>query len=109
EHADNLAERILQLGGEPNLDPKTLTERSHADYVDCETIEEMVKENLVAERIAIDIYGEMIRYIGNDDPTTRRLLEELLAVEEEHAEDLIDLMAEYNIKFLVPPLEEGQE
>ncbi|MCB1827381.1 MAG: bacterioferritin [Coxiellaceae bacterium] len=99
DHADALATRIVQLGGEPNLNPETLSERSHADYVECENVKDMIIENLVAERIAIDTYREMIKYIGNDDPTTRRLLEEILAVEEEHADDLLDLKAEYNIEF----------
>ncbi len=97
EHADQLAKRIVQLGGEPNFSPKHLTERSHADYVDCKDIECMVQENLIAERIAIDIYREMINKIGNADPTTRQLLENILAVEEEHADDLLDLAAEYKI------------
>lgn len=99
EHADSLADRIVQLGGEPNLNPKNLTERSHADYIECDNIKDMIIENLVAERIAIDTYREMIKYIGNDDPTTRRLLEDILAVEEEHADDLLDLKAEYQIEF----------
>lgn len=99
DHADSLSTRILQLGGEPNLDPQSLTSRSHADYVECETVKDMIVENLVAERIAIDTYREMIKFIGNDDPTTRRLLEEILAVEEEHADDLLDLKAEYQIEF----------
>lgn len=98
-HADSLSNRIIQLGGEPNLNPETLSKRSHADYVECETVKDMIMENLVAERIAIDTYREMIKYIGNDDPTTRRMLEEILAVEEEHADDLIDLKAEYHIEF----------
>lgn len=98
-HADQLANRIMQLGGSPDWSPQGLTERSHADYVECDTVGEMIKENLIAERIAIDTYREMIKYIGNGDPTTRRLLEEILAVEEEHADDLVDLMAEYKITF----------
>lgn len=98
-HADSIAARMVQLGGEPNMNPDTLSKRSHADYVECKDIKEMIKENLIAERIAIDMYREMIQYIGNDDPTTRRLLEEILAVEEEHADDLIDLVAEYHVKF----------
>jgi bacterioferritin len=91
-HADQLAERIVQLGGEPDFNPQTLTERSHAEYRLGKTIEEMIKENLVAERIAIDSYREMAAYIGDDDPTTKNLLEEILAVEEEHADDLADLL-----------------
>ena len=91
-HADQLAERIVQLGGEPDLNPQTLTQRSHAEYRLGKTIEEMIRENLVAERIAIDSYREMAAYIGDDDPTTKNLLEEILAVEEEHADDLADLL-----------------
>ncbi|MCP0913355.1 MULTISPECIES: ferritin-like domain-containing protein [Legionella] len=98
-HANQLAARIVQLGGDPNFSPHGLSERAHAEYVECETVECMVKENLVAERIAIDIYREMINYIGNADPTTRKLLEDILAVEEEHADDLLDVAAEYDIKF----------
>ncbi len=92
-HADQIAERIVQLGGEPLLDPATITARSHAEYRIGKTLQEAVKENLVAERIAIDSYREMIHYIGEDDPTTRRMLEEILAKEEEHADDLADLLA----------------
>ncbi|HAP24686.1 MAG TPA: bacterioferritin [Achromobacter sp.] len=92
EHADKLAERIVQLGGEPDLSPKGLLERSHSEYVEGNTLEEMIKENLIAERIAIDSYRQMIEYIGEQDSTTRRLLEEILAVEEEHADDLSDFL-----------------
>ena len=91
-HADQLAERIVQLGGEPQFDPNTLTQRSHAEYRIGRTLQEAIKENLVAERIAIDSYREMIQYIGDSDPTTRRMLEEILATEEEHADDLADLL-----------------
>ncbi len=98
-HADSLAKRIQQLGGEPDLNPATLTERSHADYVDCDTIEKMIEENLVAERIAIDSYRQIVEHIGNQDPTTRSLLESILAVEEEHADDLLEVAAEYRVKF----------
>lgn len=91
-HADLLAERIVQLGGEPDLDPDRLTSRSHAQYVAGKDLAQMIRENLIAERIAIDSYAEVIRYIGDDDPTTRRLLEGILAAEEEHAEDLISLL-----------------
>jgi bacterioferritin len=91
-HADQLAGRITQLGGAPDFNPDTLTDRSHAEYVAGETLVDMIRENLVAERIAIDSYGEMIRYMGDRDPTTRRLLEEILAVEEEHAEDMRTLI-----------------
>lgn len=93
-HADQLAARIVQLGGEPNFSPSGLSERSHAEYVEGDNLIEMIKEDLVAERIAIDSYREMINYIGNDDPTTRRMLEEILAMEEEHADDLGSLLEE---------------
>ena len=92
QHADALAERIVQLGGEPDLNPDTLTRRSHAEYRIGKTLAEMIKENLVAERIAIDSYREMAAYVGEDDPTTKGLLERILAVEEEHADDLADLL-----------------
>ena len=92
-HADQLSARIVQLGGAPNWSPDGLQSRSHAEYVEGETLVDMLKEDLVAERIAIDSYGEMVRYVGDDDPTTRRLLETILAVEEEHADDLATLLA----------------
>ena len=91
-HADQISARIVQLGGAPNLNPEGLLSRSHSEYVEGESLVDMLKENLVAERIAIDSYGEMVRYIGNDDPTTRRMLEGILAVEEEHADDLATLL-----------------
>jgi bacterioferritin len=91
-HADRLAERIVQLGGEPNFSPEGLLARSHSEYVEGKNLEDMIKEDLVAERIAIDSYNEMIRYIGDKDSSTRRLLEDLLAVEENHADDLRDLL-----------------
>jgi len=91
-HADQIAERIVQLGGEPDFNPDTITSRSHAEYRIGKTVQEMIRENLVAERIAIDSYREMVQYIGNSDPTTRRMLEEILATEEEHADDLADLL-----------------
>ena len=92
EHADQIATRIVQLGGEPDFSPDTLTQRSHAEYVPGNTLIEMIKEDLIAERIAIDSYREMIDVIGNDDTTTRRMLESILAVEEEHADDLAGLL-----------------
>lgn len=92
EHADMLAERIVQLGGEPNLSPKGLLERSHSEYIEGGSLEDMIKENLIAERIAIDSYRQMIEYLGEQDSTTRRMLEEILAVEEEHADDMSDLL-----------------
>ena len=91
-HADLLAERIIQLGGEPDLNPDTLTERSHAEYVEGKSLVDMIKENLVAERVAIDSYREMIQFFGEKDPTSRRMLEAILEVEEEHAEDLSSLL-----------------
>src|SRR5450631_2194276 len=91
-HADQIAERIVQLGGEPDLAPDTLTARSHAEYVPAAKLRDMIKENLVAERIAIDSYREMIEFIGARDSTSRRLLEEILEVEEGHAEELADLL-----------------
>ena len=91
-HASKLAERIVQLGGEPDLDPDTLTKRSHAEYKEGKDLREMVKEDLVAERIAIDSYREMIHYIGDSDPTTKRLLEKILEQEEEHADEFADLL-----------------
>lgn len=91
-HADSIAQRIVQLKGEPNFNPEGLLMRSHAEYVEGETLTDMIKEDLVAERIAIDSYREMITYFANDDPTSRRLLEGILAVEEEHADDLVSLL-----------------
>ncbi|SAI50816.1 bacterioferritin [Bordetella ansorpii] len=91
-HADRLAERIVQLGGEPNLSPEGLTQRSHSEYVEGTTLQDMIKENLIAERIAIDSYRRMVDYVGDKDSTTRRLLEEILASEEEHADDLSDFL-----------------
>jgi len=93
-HADQIAARIVQLGGAPNLNPEGLLSRSHAEYVEGDTLTDMIKEDLVAERIAIDSYRELITYFGNDDPTSRRLMEEILAVEEEHADDLVNLLGE---------------
>jgi bacterioferritin len=93
-HADQIAQRIVQLGGEPNLNPDGLLSRSHAEYVEGDTLLDMIKEDLVAERIAIDSYREIIQYLGNDDPTTRRMMEGILAMEEEHAEDLVSLLAD---------------
>jgi len=92
-HADEIAGRIVQLGGEPNFSPEGLATRSHAEYKPGTDLIDMIKEDLVAERIAIESYGDMIRYIGDDDVTTRRMLEGILAVEEEHADDLNTLLA----------------
>jgi bacterioferritin len=94
QHADQIAERITQLGGEPDLSPDGLSARSHAEYVEGESLEDMIKEDLVAERIAIDSYREIINYLGEADPTSRRLMEEILAKEEEHADDLANLIEE---------------
>src|SRR6478609_7661287 len=91
-HADQLAERIVQLGGEPNLSPEGMLNRSHSEYVEGETLVEMITEDLIAERIAIESYREMVAYVGTDDSTTRQLLEGILAQEEEHAEDLAGLL-----------------
>ncbi|EKT4468209.1 bacterioferritin [Pseudomonas putida] len=92
EHADKLAERIVQLGGEPDFNPDNLSRNAHAQYVAGNSLKEMVLEDLVAERIAIDSYREIIQYIGEKDPTTRRIFEEILAQEEEHADDMADLL-----------------
>ena len=91
-HADQIARRIVQIGGAPDFSPDGLTSRAHADYVECENLKEMIQENLVAERIAIDTYREMVRWFGDDDPTTKRILEGILAQEEEHADELSDLL-----------------
>ena len=92
-HADLIAQRIVQLGGEPNFSPEGLLTRSHSEYEEGGSLKEMIEEDLVAERIAIDSYREMIAFLGNDDSTTRRMLEGILAMEEEHAEDLVSLLA----------------
>jgi bacterioferritin len=92
EHADKIARRIVQLEGDPNLSPDSLTARSHASYGSAEDLVGMLEEDLVAERIAIDTYRQIIQYLGNDDPTTRRVMESILAQEEEHAEDIGSLL-----------------
>jgi bacterioferritin len=92
EHADMLAERINQLGGDPDFNPETLAKRSHSQYVEGNSLTEMIREDLVAERIAIESYSEIIRYLADNDPTSRRVMEEILAKEEEHAEDLKTLI-----------------
>jgi len=97
-HADQIATRIVQLGGAPDLSPNGLLARSHSEYVEGDDIVEMLEEDLVAERIAIDTYREIIQYLGNDDPTTRRMMEGILASEEEHAEDLSSLLEELGKK-----------
>ncbi len=92
QHADEIAERIVQLGGAPNFSPDGLASRSHAEYVEGETLIDMIKEDLVAERVAIESYTEIVQYLGSKDPTTRRLMESILAKEEEHADELSDLL-----------------
>ena len=92
EHADMIAERITQLDGEPNFNPDGLLTRSHSEYVEGESLVDMIKEDLVAERIAIESYSEIIRYLADNDPTSRRLMESILAKEEEHAEDMKTLL-----------------
>ena len=91
-HADLIAERIVQLGGEPDLNPDALTRRSHAEYKEGKNLKDMVRENLIAERIAIDSYREMIHFVGDKDTTTKRLLEKILEQEEEHADEFADLL-----------------
>ena len=91
-HADQIAERIVQLGGAPDFAPDGLAARSHAEYVEGDTLASMIREDLVAERIAIDSYREIIQYLGDQDSTTRRMLEDILAVEEQHADELADLL-----------------
>jgi len=92
QHADQIAERIAQLGGEPDLDPATLLSRSHSEYDAHDSLRAMLEADLFAERVAIESYREMIRYFGDRDPTSRRMMEEILATEEEHADDLVDLL-----------------
>jgi bacterioferritin len=93
-HADRLAERIVQLGGEPDFNPTTLLERSHADYDDSSDLKAMVTANLIAERVAVESYRQMIQLVADKDPTTRRMLEQILADEEEHADELADMLEE---------------
>jgi bacterioferritin len=91
-HADSIAERITQLGGSPNLNPEGMASRSHSEYKEGSSLRDMIKEDLIAERIAIESYTEIIRYLGDKDVTSRRLMEQILAVEEEHANDMHDLL-----------------
>jgi len=91
-HADMIAERIKQLGGKPEMNPAVIAKTSHSEYVEGTSLEDMLREDLVAERIAIQTYREMIQFFGDADPTSRRLMEEILAVEEEHADDIADLL-----------------
>jgi bacterioferritin len=94
QHADQIAARIVQLNGEPNFNPEGLLSRSHAEYVEGTDLVDMIKEDLVAERVAIDSYREMIEYVGDRDTTTKRMLEGILAMEEEHADDLVGMLAD---------------
>jgi bacterioferritin len=94
-HADEISQRIVQLGGAPDLNPGGLLTRSHAEYIEGDSLIDMIRENLVAERIAIDSYREIVQFLGNDDPTTRRLMEGILAVEEEHADDMMNLLQDF--------------
>jgi bacterioferritin len=93
-HADQIALRITQLQGEPNFSPVGIEDRSHSEYVEGDGLVDMIKEDLVAERIAIESYAEIVQWLGDKDPTTRRLMEDILAVEEEHADDLLNLIAD---------------
>lgn len=94
-HADQIAERIVQLGGAPDFAPGGLASRSHAEYVEGDSLARMIEEDLVAERVAIDSYRDIIKYLGDQDPTTRRMMEGILAVEEEHADDLAELLVAF--------------
>jgi len=96
QHADQIAERIVQLGGDPNLNPSGLADRSHAEYGSGKALPELLREDLIAERVAIESYREIIQYIGDADPTTRRLMESILAVEEEHAEEISSMLSNVN-------------
>jgi bacterioferritin len=102
QHADRIAERIAQLGGDPDLNPVTLTARSHSQYDSHEALRDMLLADLYAERIAIESYREMIRYFGDRDPTSRRLMEEILESEEEHADDLVDLLHDLQLQQAAP-------
>ena len=92
QHVDWVAERITQLGGRPNFNPAGIETRAHAEYAEGESLVDMIKENLIAERVAIETYSEVLRWLGDDDPTTRRLMEQILEQEEEHADDMKTLM-----------------
>ena len=91
-HADRLAKRIVELGGEPNFSPDGLSSRSHAEYIPGDSLISMIKEDLIAERIAIESYRELVAYLANNDPTTQRMVKEILAMEEEHADDMASLL-----------------
>lgn len=92
QHADMVAERITQLGGDPDFNPATLVSRSHSEYVEGKSLRAMVEEDLVAERIAIETYSDIVRWLGVNDPTSRRVIEQILEKEEEHAEDMLTLL-----------------
>jgi bacterioferritin len=92
QHADMVADRIAELNGDPNFDPEGLVTRSHSEYVECDALEDMIREDLIAERVAVATYSEIVRWLGNDDPTTRRIMEIILAKEEEHADDMAKLL-----------------
>jgi bacterioferritin len=106
-HADLVAERITQLGGEPNFNPDGMTSRSHSEYAEGKTLLDMVREDLVAERVAVESYNEIIRYLGADDPTTRRMLEKIMAKEEEHADDMKKILD--NLSENLRPEKSGKE
>jgi bacterioferritin len=91
-HADQIAQRITQLQGEPNFNPEGITSRSHSEYVEGSSLVDMIREDLIAERIAVESYSEIVRWLGNDDPTSRSMMEEILKVEEEHADDLSNML-----------------
>jgi bacterioferritin len=91
-HANQIAQRIKQLGGKPEMNPKVVAERSHSDYAEGDTLADMIREDLIAERIAIETYREIVHYFGEKDPTSRRMMEEILAKEEEHADEMADLL-----------------
>lgn len=107
QHADQIASRIVQLGGRPNFSPEGILTRSHSEYVEGETLVDMIREDLVAERVAIDSYNEMIQYLGDDDPVTKKMLIEILAVEEEHADDLASFLADLDEDWKTRPRQSG--
>jgi bacterioferritin len=102
EHADMIADRITELGGAPNYNPDGLASRSHSQYAEGKDLVDMIKEDLIAERIAIESYREIIRYFGENDPTSRRMMEEILAVEEDHANDMHDLLVAHEGRPMLP-------
>lgn len=102
DHADRIADRIQQLGGKPDFHPQTLLERSHSDYAEGTTLRQLIEEDLLAERIAIESYNEILRFLEDRDPTTRRLMEDILAKEEEHASDMSRLLGRIEARGQVP-------